>query len=182
MAEPAKTVYSYYSPEIRKTVQAALMGMNHAGPGAFPEGPGIHKLLQQNYDPGLDDLHLPLMERYEAFARSEGVIGLDTFRNKYFTNGSSEGIFHLLVQAKTEGEAVYVFEGEYQGYTQYAKDIGLEIQTLKTAAELSVPPGRFTHAEPGIVILSNPASKDGNILDPSVLRELLDYGHHVIWT
>src|SRR5688572_5030322 len=119
MAEPVPTIYSYYMPEVRNTVQQAIGGLNRL----HTEGPSIHRLLQQNYDPGLDELHLPLMEKDESFARSEGVIGLESFDEKYFTNGSSEGIFHLL-NGLLPGEQLYQFEGEYHGYEKYAQAIG----------------------------------------------------------
>lgn len=165
MADPAATVYSYYTPEIEHTVSKALSACNFSRYGEQT----IHDTLKQNYDPGLDDLHLPLMEKYEAFARSEGVIGLESFAEKYFTNGSSEGIFHLLSQLRTLsdlGVPLYQFDGEYQGYRAYADALDLKIDTVQSLGELR-------SVATGVVILSNPASKDGNIVDPNTLTTIL---------
>lgn len=162
MAEPTATVYSFYTPEVEKVVLEAIAALNF-GRRDFET---IHEILRQNFDPGLDDLHLPLLAKYERFARSEGIIGLDTFQNQYFTNGSSEGIFHLLAEAKVFDNPVYQLEGEYQGYQQYADAIGLDIHTVDLDDLIANRPR-------GTVVLSNPASKDGNILDPNVLTTIL---------
>jgi histidinol-phosphate/aromatic aminotransferase/cobyric acid decarboxylase-like protein len=170
MAEPTPTVYSYYTPEVLSVVRSTLNTINTNQKSPYFEG--IHRTLTKNVEPGLDDLHLPLMEKYERFARAEGVIGLETYANKYFTSGSSEGIFHLLSQAKVFDDPVYQFEGEYQGYMEYATALDLEIKVVKDLDELRFNP-------PGTVILSNPASVDGNIVDPNVLTTILR-NHNVI--
>lgn len=155
MAEPTPTIYSYYTPEVLTVVRNALATLNSKG--------GIHTLLQQNYHPGLDKLHEPLLSKYEQFARSEGVIGLDTFDHKYFTNGSSEGIFHL-VASLLPGEQLYQFEGEYQGYEAYANSIGRTVVTVKSTGELM-------SLKPGLLIVSNPSSKNGNCINGLLLKE-----------
>lgn len=158
MPEPTPTIYSYYSPEIQKVVQNALANLNS---GRNVES--IHQTLRQNYDPGLDELHLPALAKYEAFARSEGVIGLDTFDHKYFTAGSSEGIFHLL-SGLLPAEPLYQFEGEYQGYKNYADSLGREIITVKDTTELMNRPK-------GLLIVSNPTSRDGSRIPGIMLKE-----------
>jgi aspartate/methionine/tyrosine aminotransferase len=168
MAEPVPTIYSYYMPEVRNTVSNALAWLNHGGRGHRT----VHDILRQNFDPGLDDLHLPLMEKYESFARSEGVIGLESFDEKYFTNGSSEGIFHLL-NGLLPGEQLYQFEGEYHGYEKYAQAIGRSIHTITAEPGRTDLKSHVLNVTPGIVILSNPASKDGNIVDPNLLTTIL---------
>jgi len=158
MTEPTPTVYSYYSPTTQTIVQQALSELN------FPHKiGGIHDLLKQNYNPGLDNLHVRALEKYEQFARSEGVIGLDTFSNKYFTNGSSEGIFHLFTDVARPAP-LYQFRGEYQGYEAYADAIGRPIITVNSTEEL-------LDREPGILIVSNPTSRDGTIIEGQMLRE-----------
>jgi histidinol-phosphate/aromatic aminotransferase/cobyric acid decarboxylase-like protein len=159
MAEPTPTIYSYYSPEIRGVVRQNMLQLN-TGIGHHVS---IHDTLKQNYSPGLDDLHLPLLSKYEQFARSEGVIGLDTFDNKYFTNGSSEAIFHLIV-GLLPAEQLYQFEGEYQGYEALANSVGRSIITVKGTGELM-------SLKPGILIVSNPASKHGNRISGLIVKE-----------
>jgi hypothetical protein len=170
MTEPTPTIYSYYSSEVRTVVKTALIEQNRSD--------GIHATLKRNYDPGLDELHLPLMDRYERFARYEGVIGLDTFDAKYFTNGSSEGIFHLIASLVDE-EKLYQFDGEYQGYKAYADSIGRKIITVFHGVD------ELMTLEPGTIIMSNPASFDGNIISSSIIKKIgrrhkiiLDLGLH----
>lgn len=153
--EPTPTIYSYYSPEVRTVVRDELATLNSRG--------GIHDILAQNYDPGLDELHLPIMNKYERFARTEGVIGLDTFDHKYFTNGSSEGIFHLITSL-LPAEPLYQFKGEYQGYEKFADSIGRSIVTVNNTAELMKRP-------PGILIVSNPTSRDGSRIPNVMFKE-----------
>lgn len=165
MVEPTPIVYSFYSPEVEHVVSRSIALANSYG-----NDKSIHYLLKQNVDPGLDELHLPLMAKYERFARSEGVIGLESFENKYFTNGSSEAIFHLLAELRTLSEygvPLYQLEGEYQGYQEFAKALDLPIQTVPL---VNLGPGGVPT---GVVVLSNPASKDGNIVDPNVLTTIL---------
>lgn len=157
MAKPTPTIYSYYSPEVELVVQYALRELNGIRPG------NVHSTLKQNYSPGLDDLHLPLLSKYEQFARFEGVIGLDAFDNKYFTNGSSEAIFHL-VTGLLPAEQLYQFEGEYQGYEALANSVGRSIITVKSTGELM-------SLKPGVLIVSNPASKNGNRINGLIVKE-----------
>lgn len=176
--KPQKTVYSWYYPEVRAVVKKALELNND-----YETRENIHELLGQNLDPGLDDLHLPLIEKWIRFARSEGVIGLEQFEHAYFTNGSSEGIFHWLAQYATdvtegilsEGESLplYQFEGEYQGYSEFAKSLGLSIENVKRRDNLSI--GK----RPGIFIISNPSAIDGNICTRLVDR-VIAAGHKVV--
>jgi hypothetical protein len=157
MTEPTPTIYSYYSPTVQGIIKTALIEQNRSD--------GIHATLKRNYDPGLDELHLPLMDRYERFARYEGVIGLDTFDAKYFTNGSSEGIFHLIASLVDE-EKLYQFDGEYQGYKAYADSIGRKIITVFHGVD------ELMTLEPGTIIMSNPASFDGNIISSSIIKKI----------
>lgn len=160
---PVPTVYSFYSSEIEHTVQHALANLNRHD--------GIHKVLQRNYDPGLDDLHLPLMRQYEQFARQEGVIGLESLPEKWFTSGSSEAIFHLM-NGLAVAEPLYQFTGEYQGYQAYADAVGRQLRTVNTVEELLAQPK-------GIVFMSSPASKDGNIVGSATLNAITDR-HQVV--
>lgn len=161
MVKPTPTIYSFYAPEVQDVVRNELNALN----GVFgpPGKKNIHEILRQNYSPGLDELHFPLLRKYERFARSEGVIGLDTFEHKYFTNGSSEGIFHLIV-GLLPAKPLYQFDGEYQGYQAYADAVGRPIITVQSTDELMALP-------PGILIVSNPSSKHGCAYHSSALKE-----------
>jgi hypothetical protein len=165
MAEPTPTICSYYSPEVEQVIRLALHQLN----GIVSNN--LHSTLKKNYDPGLDELHLPLMDRYEQFARCEGVIGLDSFDTRYFTNGSSEGIFHLITSLLS-GQKLYQFDGEYQGYRAFASSIARHIANVRDVDDLM-------ERSPGLVIMSNPASRDGNVIDGEVIRRITNK-HQII--
>lgn len=165
MVEPSPTVYSYYAPEVERVVNNALARLS-----SYAGDQGVHHLLRQNIEPGLDELHLPVMEKYERFARSEGVIGLEDFDSKYFTGGSSEAIFHLIA-GLLPAEPLYQFDGEYQGYQGYANAIGREI--------ITVNPRDYSKHPPGILIASNPASRNGNRISGFIVKEWAKH-HKVI--
>lgn len=162
-------------PEVQKIVHRALTNLNQT----HLQSISIHSILKKNYDPGLDDLHLPLMEKYERFARTEGVIGLETFPHSYFTNGSSEGIFHLLSHyAVVQDLPIYQLDGEYQGYGEYLKTMGKNIEVIRTTR--SDLKGHISKAKPGVIIISNPNSMAGFAYTDAFLQELAGHGHKLI--
>lgn len=154
-----KTVYCYYFPEIRKLVDNIVSD--------YP-----HHVFLKSIEPGLDDFHVPVIQKFVKY-RSEDLPALEEYENYYFTNGASEGIFHLLVQAKKEGEIIYVFKGEYEGYKAYGENIGLEVREV----DIDEDP---TKLEPGTWFISNPSARDGNILDNKIVNNICDAGHKVV--
>jgi hypothetical protein len=159
-ALPETTVYSYYMPEVRNVVDAVAKD--------FP-----HHLLRSNYDPGLDNHHAPFLDSYEAYFADQ-IRGFDNFAWRYFTAGSSEGLFHLLQnEAVTRhyAEPWYQLQGEYQGYEAYADAVGRTIW--------SVQPDEVRGAPPGLFVVSNPSAIDGNALDAGLWHDIVT-NHRVI--
>jgi hypothetical protein len=174
-----KTVYSYYLPEVRAIVDELAQD--------FPHG-----LLLENVHPGLDELHVPLFERFEA-VHGESVRGWSSFAGRYPVAGASEALFHLLARhAATRPEVpLYALEGEYQGYDAYARALGLRVHEV-SAASLTPPPASLTPAAaaasltpppasltPGVFFLSNPSARDGNLLPDGLLDAILQR-HEVV--
>ena len=122
----------------------------------------------------LDMIHQPIIERVvDAYAHR--VLGLKQFAFKYPGQGSSEGIFHLLVRLRTQGvTTIHVLRGEYEGYGAQAKNLGMRVveHDLDAVHEL---------IEPGHWFISNPSASNGNLLSEQFLRSLLDAGHRVIF-
>ncbi len=166
---PSTTVYSWYYPEVAACVNDFLSGIENRAE--------ITQILRSNLNPGLDDFHLPLIEKWIRLTRGEGVIGLEEFEHQYYTNGSSEGIFHWLTQYATENAVaegdeppLYQFEGEYEGYSAYAKTLGIEITPVSSVEQTKLS---------GIFLISNPSSIDGNICTERI-KTVLDAGHQVV--
>jgi len=155
------SVYAYYYPEVRKIVEKVIKKFSQ-------------DILLKSIFPGLDDYHLPFIEKF-INCSSKYQTGLNGFENKYFINGSSEGIFHLLVDAvfHNQGKPIYVFRGEYEGYKEYVKNIGgtvTEIDINSNPEDL--PLGRW--------FISNPSAIDGNIIKNQKIKNLCNLGHEVV--
>jgi hypothetical protein len=122
----------------------------------------------------LDELHTPIIERIIG-AYQETVPGLATFPHRYVTNGSSEGIFHLLAGLRSKGvDRIHVLDGEYEGYAAQAHNLGMGVETHRLEG---LDPRRI---DPGHWFLSNPSAREGDILPDGVLQSLCDAGHSVI--
>lgn len=157
-----KAVYSYYFPEIRK-----LISENTAD---FPHGEFLKSIK-----PGLDDFEKPIIKKMIAFYKKD-VKGFEGFDFCYPTNGSSEGIYHLLARIKKEdSEApIYTLEGEYEGYRESAAGLGMKVQEIKEDIIMikKLPKGYW--------FISNPSGRDGNILKETLINQIADSGHKVI--
>lgn len=156
-----KSVYSYYFPEVRKVVDDISK--------KYP-----HSLLLKSVFPGLDDFHQPLIQKYIQKSQKYQK-GLGSFSYSYFSNGSSEAIFHLLVDALfIEKIPVYMLKGDYEGYREYTKNLGGNIIEVEDDPIIikKLPLGRW--------FISNPSSRDGNLIDNSKIKYICDLGHQVI--
>lgn len=160
--EAIVAVYSYYLPEIRRLIDGVV--------NPFP-----HHVFLQSVKPGLDDFHVPIIDKYIEF-HGESVSALKDFPWKYPTAGSSEGIFHYISMLAAQGtKQIYVLEGEYEGYSEYAKALGME--TVEVDLEETDP----RKLESGMWFISNPSARDGNIIPNAVIDNICDAGHKVFY-
>lgn len=159
---PLKAVYSYYYPEVRKIVDKLT--------AIYP-----HNIFLQSIEPGLDDYHFPVIEAYLDHFHDQ-LPDLPAFPHRYVTSGASEAIFHLLahIAASPKKEPLYVLDGEYEGYTGYGENLGLSFTVAaETDSLLTLPPG--------IVFLSNPSARDGNIISNEEVLAICEAGHKIIY-
>jgi hypothetical protein len=161
---PEQTVYSYLTPEVQDVVRDVL----------HYDADSIVRTLTRNYDPGLDDFHEPVIDAFEDHLEVQAIDGLMDFPYRYVTNGSSEGLFHLLSQYinryREQYDAdphVYVLEGEYQGFEAYANALMCGITAL---SEDEV--WRREHPR-GLFLVSNPSARDGNWLPGQIWNSIL---------
>jgi histidinol-phosphate/aromatic aminotransferase/cobyric acid decarboxylase-like protein len=155
------SVYAYFYPEVREVVNKVVKGFSQ-------------ELLLKSIFPGLDNYHDSFITKFVKKSEKYQK-GLADFENKYFINGSSEGIFHLLVDSifHNEGKPIYIFKGDYEGYQEYAKNIGGSVINIDFTSDFKkLPLGRW--------FISNPSAIDGNILDNKIINLLCDLGHEVI--
>ncbi len=161
MPKLLKAVYCHYTPEVRKIVSDVTKD--------FP-----HDVYLQYVNPWLDDYHEGF---YQAYCKHFAwyLTGTDKFEYHYHTNGSSEWIFHVLTSIATKGQDknIYVLNGEYEGYEWYGSNVGLKF-TKVSYDELLV-------ATPGIIFISNPSSRDGNIISNEDIAKIGDSGHEIYY-
>lgn len=152
-------VYAYYFPEIRRTISHIAK--------KYP-----HDVFLHSIKPGLDDFHKPIIRNY--IKRMKPLVsGLEGFEHQYPTAGSSEAIYHQLVKIKlTAPKApIYVLSGDYQGYQEYAKALGMKITEVRKPSEAK---------KKGYWFISNPSARDGNVLPSGFVEKICEKGHRVI--
>lgn len=160
MIEPLKAVYSYYFKEVRDIITEIVR--------EYP-----HDVFLQSVHPGLDDFHKPIIKSYLHHIQNQ-LPDLSNFSYQYVTTGS-EGIFHTLseILAFKKDTPLYVFAGEYEGYTGYGNNLGLEFNVVNYSDD-------FSKLTPGIFFISNPSAKDGNLLPNNLLEKIGQCGHEII--
>lgn len=155
------SVYAYYYPEVRKEVDKVVKNFSQ-------------ELLLRSIFPGLDNFHDSFVEKYIKYSHKYQK-GLSNFSNKYFVNGSSEAIFHLLLDSifHNEGKPIYVFKGEYEGYKEYAKNMGGTVTEIDFNSNIKkLPLGRW--------FISNPSAIDGNIFKNEDINSIASLGHEIV--
>ncbi len=159
---PLKAVYCYYFPEVRSIIDRVV--------AAYP-----HETFLQSINPGLDDYHFPVIASYLRHFENQ-LSDLSQFPFQYVTAGASEGIFHFLARlaAVADKPPLYVLNGEYEGYQGYGANLGLNFTVVPEAED-------FPKLDPGVIFVSNPSARDGNIIDNSLINAACQAGHKVVY-
>ncbi|MDA2922747.1 aminotransferase class I/II-fold pyridoxal phosphate-dependent enzyme [Patescibacteria group bacterium AH-259-L07] len=181
-----KAVYSYFFPEVRplihlgdkisdelfltstsqKKASTLLKRLSFKKPLEVPATP------EGNID--LDMIHVPIIARI-VDAYTPYIPALKDFSHTYPTAGSSPGIFHLLALLKTKGiDSIYVLEGEYEGYKEYGKTLGVKV------VEINPDITDIGELKSGFWFISNPSARDGNIIPNEFITSLCNAGHTII--
>ncbi len=183
-----KSVYCYFFPEVRSLLDDVSLTLPHSMYLVTTPAEEVRRKTGILFNPpldipstpqgyvDLDEIHVPVIERIVKM-HSSLVPGLKNFKNSYPTPGSSEGIFKLLAKAKAEGvESIYVLDGEYEGYGEYAgpQDLGMRVDVIDP--QRSDP----RKLKPGLWFVSNPSARDGNIIPNEFINGLCDAGHKVV--
>lgn len=180
-----KAVYTYFFPEVRELIHSTDSlerslfltttdveeAQNVVDSLGFRNRIVVPATIEGKVD--LDAIHEPVIDRITKIYEPV-VPGISSFRNRYFTSGSSEGIFHALAELKAKGvDRIFTFEGEYEGYKEYGKTLGIE------TVEIDSKRTRIRDLEKGTWFVSNPSAVDGNIISNETIRELCDNGNKV---
>ena len=182
-----KTVYSYYFPKTREVV-GQVDNVLKDKRFYFTQTPvGLAKdiiaplNLKHNLElPArpdgmidLDAIHEPVIDEFVK-TYEDITVGLSEFKNRYPTSGSSEAIFKYLTELRVKGVTdIYTLEGEYEGYKEYSKILGIETTEVNLK---EIDPKAL---KPGMWFISNPSARDGNIISNDVISGICDAGHNV---
>lgn len=159
--EAITTVYSYYLPEIRALITRLTRD--------YP-----HDVFLRSIKPGLDDVHVPIMERLTE-VHASSLPQLAAFKNRYPTAGSEEGIREYMTHLQVQGtESIYVWAGDYEGYREVAKTRGLQVKEIAFNQNPA-------HLAPGHWFFSNPSARNGQFLSEAQVQAVLHAGHKVFY-
>jgi hypothetical protein len=180
-----KAVYTYFFPEVRSLVKSVasleddlfLVTTPIEKAQSIIDNLGFKKRLIIPSNSGfvdLDRIHEPIISRVvESY--KPAISGLEEFNFSYPTSGSSEGIFHILSELRAKGvRNIYTIAGEYEGYREYGKALGME------TIEVEFGKTDLGALKEGVWFISNPSAKDGNILPNGKINEIADLGHKII--
>lgn len=180
-----KTVYSYFLPEVRPLVAEVdripkgKLFLTQTSPEeaqALLAPLNLHPMLEipatERGKLDLDMLHEPIIDSIVR-AYSASIPHLADYLSRYPTNGSSEGIFHKLNQIRNTGYSkIYILDGEYEGYQEYGKTLGIETEVVQ-------PETNPRSLQPGFWFISNPSARDGNIIPNEFIKSICEAGHRL---
>ncbi len=180
-----KTVYCYLFPEvweIMKSVEDIVPLQMYRLTGRVDIVKSVLSKEFKNYplnstfkdDVEVVDLdnHVGVMERITN-KYSEIIYPLGDFKWVVPGAGSSPLIFHLLAYLKGKGHnAIHVLDGEYEGYGAYASHLGMEVHKHKYFSD-------FVCGD-ALWFISNPSTRDGNIIDDVNIKNLCDRGAKIV--
>ena len=178
-----KAVYCYFFPEVRSIIKEVGSRIPDEMFLVSADAQDIESKLYPLFSPkleipstdgkiDLDSIHLPIIKRISEIYEPI-VPGLENFAHSYPTSGSSEGLFHFLVQLKTKGvESISVLKGEYEGYEVQAANIGLNVKRRGLEEALGCKGEHW--------FISNPSARDGNILPDEFIKQLCDNENRLI--
>jgi hypothetical protein len=163
------TVYALTVPESHKAIQDVVDGA--AAASGF-DGSGDRQewlsAFEEAWTSKQDAEHETFFDVWTAWSRPVVSFDREAFPNRYPTAGASEAIFKLMsaecAKAAHDGRQafVHVFEGEYEGFRQYATAHGMEVRTHPRSEwrDLTIDP-----SEAGQFWISQPSAIDGMVWD-----------------
>lgn len=145
----SKTVYSLLWPETSAVTNLL-----------WSRREDLETLYRDPHLKSQDGLHRPFLEEWRQWSGVE--LGVQ-FPESYPTNGASEAIAHLIARQASMNQqnqtVLHVFDGEYEGYSRYARAFNLE--TIVHARDLEILKHAAFRAHDTFWI-SNPSSIDGD--------------------
>ena len=203
--EALTTVYSYMFPEVRKVILGTMLPSLLEQVSANQNSVNLVSKLRKDSDllelvekifateyisqflkpPGeMDRMHIPIMQKYVDL-HSSNIPGLANFPFRYPTAGSEEGIREVLTHLLTQGVGeIYALKGEYEGYHFAGQTRGYRTSSGRNSIKtIEVDPLRTKAKDlrPGWFFISNPSSRDGNVICEQFLNELRQAGHFLFY-
>lgn len=179
-------VYSYPFPEVREIIDNTRLDSRFMF-NTLPVEEAQAYLEPYDFQPpldlptnadgelNLDEIHIPVIDRIMAKQR-ESLPGLETFENRYPCHGSSPAMSAIMAEwhAKGKMQSLAVLKGEYEGYSAYAKELGIPITQYESLEDHELVEGE-------IWFISNPSAVDGNWIDHEKWRSFVNAGHQIVY-
>ena len=168
------TIYALVMPESEKAIMRVVDGGDVAM--LLTEGDPLTRLMQARegwlsrfHEPWTqkqDAMHVDYFDRWLEWAAPVVTVDAKAFTHRYPTAGASEGIVKLMMEYATRTWAnggtpsVHVFEGEYEGFSEFAKSMNVAVvrhrrDDWETAIRKVDGGGQFW--------ISQPSSIDGGV-------------------
>lgn len=114
-------------------------------------------LFNETWSKKQDSMHNQYLELWKQ-ANQKNLI-IDELPFGYPTNGSSEAIFMQLTHLNSQGKRLVVFDGEYEGYSMFAKNIKMPILFVNRENIQ----WNLIDCKNDVFFTSQPSSIDGNL-------------------
>ena len=186
-----KTVYSYYYPEVQE-----FLGKLNISPKIYKVNTKA-KVFQRTLDEEIfGDFTMPQTEQgfIDVDAMSAEVLhrmvmmygayieGLSALKYRYTCPGSSDAIFKILAHLKHQHkvDVIYTLQGEYEGYGEYAKMMGMRHIQLPMGGLHDIPFTGYGNKANSVFFISDPSARNGNYHTATFMNSLMNVGIKVV--
>lgn len=126
------------------------------------KNPDLANLFSETWTKKQDNLHIPFLNQWRQWV-SPRLIFSDDIKHAYPTNGSSEAICQQLNYLQSKGKTLVVFDGEYEGYEMFAKNMGISVKKIiRPNSENSFSNLYDLDFKKDVFFISEPSAIDGN--------------------
>lgn len=150
MSQVSRTVYSIGWPKTKEVFTQ------------LQRNESIAEIFSNTWTKKQDALHMPFLNEWRSWI-SPRFIFSDEVKHAYPTNGSSEAICQQLNYLNSQGKTLAIFDGEYEGYEMFAKNMGMPIKKFTRPNSLdNFSSLQNLDSNTDVFFISEPSSIDGN--------------------
>lgn len=117
MGKVSRTVYSVSWPKTKEVFKD------------IQQDSEIADIFSKTWTKKQDDMHMPFLNAWREWVSPRFVFS-SNIKHAYPTNGSSEAICQQLNYLNSKGKTLVIFDGEYEGYEMFAKNMGMTVKKI----------------------------------------------------